>query len=253
MAHYSTYARAVISDFGELAKIIQQYAGVKPKPAGEGGEPSKMALLRDEDVEHAFEDPQAEFLQPIVEAFATYVNSHRVHMAQHDVVRAQLEYLATNMPIMKSNLANIVGKEREIAQAEYVEVENTYKSLVAFIRTLKTGIKELEDEYTKLAKQANGLASQWQDLRTNTQTTIEAKFQEANYPLNDDELKLLQSNIPWYELVEKVKTMKIELPDNVNMEQPDFNTYFRLKSYVVMAASLQRRGKKATAKELARQ
>lgn len=228
---YSTYARSILSDLKTLAKIIRKYSFQEKTYNGMFG------LLAQNQIEQALLNPQNS-LQLAMSASA------EVMRMQHEIMTAR-EQAEAQRRLIKESIEKIESRESNPLQKDQL-----HQSLTS----LRTVQKQLVQHLKELAK----LEGQLQPLSENIdRTTVQCNEDWENYlsfylnklltaiegskiVLTDQEKKELLDQETWSNIIHRFQVLNIDMPSYLNIEEPNYSSYFRLKGYLALHAALGR-------------
>ncbi len=237
--YYSTYARTIISELTELAVLIRKYSTAAKENVAEGVFfPNILSL---EQIEEALLNPQNS-IKPSLVAYATIIKSRRhIHNLQLSS-RTQRDLLQEGIKKLQIKLDESTKETEKAEISEAItEMENSYKQLVtAYQELMRFGVKiiELERRVIALIKQYD---QEWERYRSFYLQELVTQIERLGVSLSELEKQELLVDDTWAEIISRFTLANTEIPDALNLEQPKFTTYFKLKAYWAINASLSRR------------
>jgi hypothetical protein len=238
LVEYSTYSRTVLADLKSLSELIRKYSATQQTIALKVPPGSPLKL---EQIQNSLLNPQ-NALKPSMAAFATLLK------LEQDIIKSQ-ESIQTQREEMRESIREM--REKHVMAQD--EKEKT--ALMEASKEMETLLQKTGDIYQSLARAQSGLDAhykkvdelalkhdkEWHEYRTfYLQQTLD-DILATDIELTESEQKTLLHEDTWPQLILDFDSLNIEIPDYLNIDSPNFETYFRLKAYIAIHSSLSRR------------
>src|SRR5262249_24796224 len=102
-------------------------------------------------------------------------------------------------------------------------------------------VKELPNIDSKFNELNHQQDSSWENFRKTLLEKIKQSLMEKDLSLTDLEIKELESLENMAEIIKRFKTQSLEIPSYIDIKNPNYQTYFELKTYLAIHAALSRR------------
>lgn len=248
--YYSTYARAILSELRALAKLIRKYS-LASKKAGMS-DSAIEGLLSIREIQEALFNPQ-NALKPNMSAYAAVIKAHRDVVNAQDQAALQRSMTQEAIRKMRDKLAAATMdlQKQEITAALH-KLEASFKAIVTAQQQLGDIEKQMDAFEKKVADLAAKHDKEWETYRAHYLKNLVDELRDADIDLTDMEKKELQTQEAWPEILERFQVLNLAVPDFLHVDAPNFTTYFHLKAYLAVHASLNRRMLPATPVDIAK-
>ena len=241
MALYSTYARTVLSNSASIASLIRKYSTAKGQELPETNEHlGKFSLLSMEQIEQALLNPQNSIKGKIT-LFAEIMKMYRYIIDLQQESHKQLLVIEAGIKDIRDKYtkADKANKEKLAEAVRKLEVE--YRK----IAKLQKDLEEQETELGKFQQKLNDMTlkhdQEWDEYREKYLKILTEYLKEKGISLTELEQNEIKTQDVWTEVIKRFDIQEIKVPDYINITIPDYITYFELKAYLAMHASLGRR------------
>jgi Skp family chaperone for outer membrane proteins len=240
MADYSTYARVVLSNSETISTLIRKYSlsPIEAKPSLVGL--PQLGLLSLKQIEDALLDPQNS-IQTSIAVYATIIQLHRhlIAVQQH----AYSHQLAIEEAIkeLRDKYTSAEKGQKELLADTMKKLEKHYKEISAMQKELKELESQLVEYEIKLTELTADQDTEWDAFREHILLQLCEELEKNGIPLTDLEKNEIRTQEIWTEITKRFKTLSLPIPKVINVTQPEFKTYFELKAYLAIHASLSRR------------
>jgi hypothetical protein len=238
---YTTYARVFLSNARYLAELIRRYASPIPESRRTGDFAiSKFSVLTQQEIDDALINPQSSLHEDI----KTYANLLKV---QRELLFAE-QNIREHIAHIEGGMKQLQQKITRVDRAQQQQIDRILSLLIESNQTLT----QIQAKFTAISKQLQTLLEKlthyaedhdkiWQDYRSNFLPQIVASLKESGMPLTElEENELLEAD-SMASVIKRFQTLSLTIPKSIPLEDPDFATYFELKTYLAMQASLNRR------------
>lgn len=242
MGEYNTYARTVVSDQRKLVKVIAKYASPKAVIVNELDQDYKsLNVVTAKALKDALKHPHSKFIHFTINALADYGRAVRSIFEQMEMVSDEKLYIEEAVKEFQLSLEDMEGAEFDQLGDVVDQLEGQYIKLVELEEGLSDSLNNISSLISELTEMISNQDKRWDDYRDEYNKKLVDTFNDMDFPLTEIEQQELLSQDSWESMLEKVSEMKIELPKNLDVSHPNFGTYFKLKAYLAMYASLSRR------------
>lgn len=254
MSEYNTYARTVMSDQRKLVQVIEKYASPKAVIVNELAENYKsLNVVTAKALKDALKHPHSKFIHFTINALADYGRAVRSIFEQKEVIANEKLYIEEAVKEFQLSLEDLEGSDFDQLGDVVDQLEAQYLGLVELDNNLDNSLDGISKMIAELTSMISRQDKEWDDYRTEYNQKLVDSFNEMNFPLTELEKQELLSQDSWESMLETIREMKIELPKNLDVNHPNFGTYFKLKAYLAMYASLSRRMLPNSPEEIERQ
>ncbi|MFT3742045.1 MAG: hypothetical protein QM752_05140 [Gammaproteobacteria bacterium] len=231
---YSTYTRTILSETQSLADLIRKYANISYK------EEAQPPLISPQQLTDALANPQSP-LRSTMAAYASLLalNKRLIQTMEDALVQRRLmkeslsrlrDKLDTANPVQQKDLHRHI-KELDQAYQETMTLQKNLAPLEAQIGKFKNRL----DKYTFEFDQ------EWEAFRAHYLAQLFEQVNALEIRFSERELQELSAPETWPEVIERFVIQNIGVPSALNLDEPDYSTYFRLKAYLAIHAALGRR------------
>lgn len=241
MTEFLTYAQCVLSQLDSVARLVRKYSLTSAQKRKQFSEREGRTALNLRQIKDALANPQ----NPIEDSVHAFAFAIQLRRGVADEL-AQIEYQRIKMTSMASQLRNKYPELTELSQkklcAESIrDLEQTVRNLSIHSRKLseiQARIKKIEDRIAELSTQFD---IKWGEFRAEHLSALATQLEASNIPLSELEKQELADQETWPELLKRFETTGLSLPPKFDIEKTDMTTYFVLKTYLAVHASLGRR------------
>ncbi len=236
--HYSTYARAILSDLKSLADLIRKYSLPSKEKTKSAFQFSSLLTLQQ--IEEALLNPQST-IKPTMVAFANLLKLHLEVLEAIEQSQKQRKATQDTIQALRDQFTEVADAEKEELLESLTALEESHKlisqthaHLVALEPQIR-GFKKQVVELTQVHDQA------WEDYRRHHLSEIADDLAASGVELSEIEKKELLDQETWPEIIRRFQTLGLPIPAYLKLDKPNFTTYFKLKAYLTTHASLSRR------------
>ena len=207
----NTYARAMLTDWRPLAKVMQQHTELLIESTHKESEndAAQPQIINRRQFDDAIHGPLASFFRHIISAYAL-------------VGRFQLEFNIKDNDVFKGKRINL---------DELPKIPETVM--------LNVTIGQIDEMRRELDQMTDQFYQQWMELQDAWKNAITQALEEQNITLAVLEITELQGREPMSELLDRFTDLKIDLP-KFDKEKMSWQTYLQLKTIVVIHSALSR-------------
>lgn len=239
---YHTYARTVLSDQRTLVELIQKYSDPKAAIVRElEKDINQVNVITSDSLNDALNHPHAGFLHFTIQTFGEYLRSVRKIYYYKDLIAEEKKYIENSVRQFHDDLDEMDGEEFEQLSNVVSKLEEHYVELLNEDEELDKNLDKLSGAVAEITKVINSQDEEWDNYRDEFNNKLVTIFTKLDFPLSDIEKDELLSQDSWQSMLNRVKELKIKLPSSIDVRNPNYGTYFQLKSYLAMYASLSRR------------
>ncbi|MDF3054252.1 MAG: putative cytosolic protein [Gammaproteobacteria bacterium] len=239
IVEYSSYSRTILADLKSLSKLIRKYSATQQDNTKT--REATWAPLKLEQIQNALLNPQ-NALKPSMVAFATLLKTEQEIIKTQERIQVQRESIRESIQGLKEqHVISKDTKEKEKLFESSKKMENMlrktgeiYQGLVRFQETLKERYREIDALALKHDKE-------WHEYRTFYLRQTLNNLLVTDLDLSDMERQALLSEDTWPQILQDFQTLNIDIPEDLNVSAPNFETYFKLKAYLAVHSSLSRR------------
>lgn len=240
MSMYSTYARAVLSYSESLAELIIKYSIPPAETRRTGESAAKWKLLTLKQIHEALLNPQSS-LHMAIQSYALQLKIYKEIFDTQADTREQATQIETALKNLREKYARAdANQQREFMKA-IQELENRYKMVASLQKNLAELVKELPNIDTQFNELNRHQDINWENFRKTLLEKIKQGLTEKDLSLTDLEINELESLENMAEIIKRFKTQSLEIPSFIDIQHPNYQTYFELKTYLAIHASLSRR------------
>lgn len=227
---YSTYARSILSDLQTLAKMIRRYSFQEKPHKGQ------LGLLAQTQIEQALLNPQNSLQLAMSAAAGILKMKHEIRTAR--------EQAEAQRRLIRESIEKIESRETKPLQKDQIEQSlNSLRSLQKKITTHLQELTKLEAQLTPLLDNIDQVTLQcneeWEVYRSYYLNKLLTGL-ESQISLTEEEKKELLSQETWNTILHRFQVLNIEMPSYLNIEEPNYSSYFRLKGYLAVHDALGR-------------
>lgn len=247
---YSTYARTVLSYSESLAFLIRKYS-LAPAETRRVGEyaVAHWTLLTEMQIDEALLNPQNS-IHLGIKVYGTQLKNFKKHLDMDLQIQEQMQLIEVALKDSRERYA----KSDPQLQNEHLEIiqnlEAEYKKLAAVKQEVNELLKELPRSRTQLNEENYQKDEEWENFRKGILKKITQSLLEHGMPLTEHEKMTLELPESMTEVLKRFKVLHLEIPSYISIKEPDFYTYFELKTYLAIHASLGRRMLPHTAEDI---
>lgn len=235
---YATYSRAILSELKDLADLIRKYSNAtKEKDNALSITP---ILLSTEQINLALSNPQ-NAIKPGIVAHAILIKLHRDIIANLEQADIQRRLMRENIAKLRERLPGTAEIQKEELSESIAALENMQKKTNALQKQLQEREKEVEKLRAELSKFTIDCDHDWDVYREFYLKALVIEIEQAEVPLTELEKAEILSQDSLPEVLHRFQTLNIDIPSQLNTEKLNFVTYFKLKGYLAIHASLSRR------------
>lgn len=225
MLKFNTYATSLVSMYPTLSELIHEHA-----PGIDHDNP----YVSSEAVNVALSDPDAYHLRRNVALIGNYVKAFRELRVVRSDLQSQLDYLADALPALEVQRDNIVGKRKAEISALIKKMQQRFLSLLELRQRILHAITELDRKFDEVIFLSEVIDEDWSRFREETCKTMVDTLVKHGVQLSNNQIKQFQTKCSWGELVQLVRKSNIELPSQIDLDNPTYNTHFALKGYLIL-------------------
>ena len=220
LSFLDTYARVMLSDWQTLMKFIQEHTKRLQQQLQSDPRQTNLNILSEQQIQEIMHGPYHHFVQQQIHAFALL------------------------------NFANYSLKvdEDEAFKAAKMPQEITKKTIPAkMLQAISQ--QDIDRIRTELERHFYEAEEQWETLRQESISNLNAQFLKNNLALSEDEKQTLAADEPISELLERFTERQLILPKHKS-KQYTFADYYFLKCIIVVHSALSRQQLPHTKKEI---
>lgn len=236
--HYSTYARAVISSLKSLANLIRKYS-MPHRDSPESSFPFAN-LLTLKQIEEALLNPQST-LKPSMAAFATLLKLHRDVISTIAQAANQKKLIQEAIKKLRDTASEAQEPQKEEIYESLKNLEESFKEVAATHQHLLTLEPQLDAFKNKITELTTEHDQTWEVYRMQNLNEIAQDLAAGGVELSETEQQELLTQETWPEILLRFQTLGLQIPTYLNLDKPNFTTYFKLKAYLAAHSSLSRR------------
>lgn len=241
MASYSTYARVIMSNSDRLANLICKYS-VAPSDNKYADQLNAMqlTLLSEKQIEEAMLNPQ-NALKPSIAAYGDLCKAHRgIVQAQQNAYEQRL-MIEEGIKQLRDRYAQTDKEQQKDIVESVNDLEKNYKVLTNLQNELNQLEEELKNHEAEFMNMVENHDIQWEEFRQKTLVKYVESLEESGIPLSEHERNELLTSEIWPQVVYRYQQLGLEIPSYLHLKKPNVATYFELKCYLAIQASLGRR------------
>ncbi len=240
MADYSTYARVVLSNSESISSLIRKYSLAPSETRQASLGITQLALLTLKQIHEALLNPQNS-IKPSIAAYAEVVKAHREIIVAQQQAYGELLLIEENLKLLREKYDQADKHQQKELTKAINKLEDLYKNL----STIQLNLAQLETELynfeSRIATLTTECDQDWDTYRQKFLEEVASNIEKGDVPLTDLEKAELLTQDIWIELIRRFKDLGIEIPPYIEVNNPNFKTYFQLKTYLAIHASLSRR------------
>lgn len=235
---YSTYARAIIGELAALAQVIHKYSTTSFEQLASLEFPIVLTLTQ---FEQALLNPQNS-IKSSIHTYATIIKLRREASNIKELNKKQRSLLQQGISKLREKLKTAANDmERDDIMESIQVMEKSIKDLSAAnkeVTQLEIQAKKFEQQLITLIKQHD---QEWEQYRGHYLKELLIGLEAQSVELSELETNDLLRLETWSELIQRFEILNLEIPNYLNLQEPKINTYFKLKAYLAIHASLSRR------------
>lgn len=239
IVEYSTYSRNILADLRSLSKLIRKYSATQRDYAALTLD--KPLALTLQQIRNALLNPQ-NALKPSMAAFATLIKIEQDIIKTQERIQTQRETIRESIRSMRE--AHVMSKdnrEKDKLSASSKSMEALLQRTGEIYQSLTRSQEDLQKYYQEIDQLALKHDEEWHEYRAfYLQQTLD-ELRSTDLELSEMEEKTLLEQDTWPQVLKDFETMQLAIPGDLNISSPNFETYFKLKAYLVVYSSLSRR------------
>lgn len=237
--HYSSYARTIVSELKTLSALIRKYSLSEYQEAPNATD--TFNLLSAKQIRDSQLNPQ-NAIKPCLAAYAYVVRVHRDIINTIEQANTQRRILKDSLTKLRDRLPQVtIPVQQKDLQESINTLDKAYKKTIEAQKELPELESRLAVFEKKLEKLTKELDHEWDNYRMKFIQQMITELQDTGYSLSEEEIADLRTQQPWPEILARFKARGITVPAKLQIDDPDFTTYFKLKAYIVIHAFLERR------------
>lgn len=253
MADYSTHARVVLSNSETLSNYIRKYSltPAEARAAAGSDDLSSLILLTSKQIDEAIHNPQNS-LKVCIQSYVTIIATHRhIITVQHQAYQQQLA-IEQGIQAIRERYPKVDPSQKETLVQAMKTLEQYYKEIAAMHKQLSEFENKLLSYEQQLSEMIEQIDIEWDDYRSKFLEELIQNLIASDIPLTELEQTELKTQDAWAAILKRFKDLSLPVPSYIKLDKPNFQTYFELKSFLAIHASLGRRMLPHSAEDIAK-
>lgn len=242
MRKFSTYSRVILSDHKVLVELVQKYSDPKAAIVRElEKDITTLDVITETALADSIKHPHAQFLMHAIKTLGERLTVVKQIQENKDSIRSKQIHLSGAAKASAGDLDAFTDEELRTRYSAIEDIERAYLELERLNGTLDGSLNELAQATRLLGETLQEQDKEWDDYRLDHNEQLVKMFEANEFPISDMERNELLCQDSWVSMLNTVRDLKIQIPNNMDIENPTAGTYFKLKAYLAMYASLSRR------------
>lgn len=237
---YSSYARTVLSENKSLSELIRKHAHADLHPSSTENLSPHSALITAHQMANALMNPQSS-LKASISVYAELLRLHRQLSQITEETTVQRKLIRESIARLREREGVANPVQQKDLQQTIKELEKTYQNTLEIQKNLPSLEAQLEKFQARLDKLTLEFDQEWQDYRAHYLQKLQEEVNQLEIRFSEMELQDLVAAETWAQIIHRFALQNTPIPNSLNIEEPNYISYFQLKGYLAIHAALGRR------------